>query len=63
MATCFRLGADRCPLWGGDILVEKGLIQEEKTAEERAECWRKGREDKTQPPEECLDFILRAVGG
>ena len=36
MATCFRLGADRCPLWGGDILVEKGLIQEEKTAEERA---------------------------
>ena len=30
MATYFRLGADRSPLWGGDILVEKGLIQEKK---------------------------------
>lgn len=30
MATYFRLCADRSPLWGGDILVEKGLIQEKK---------------------------------
>ena len=36
MAAYFRLCADRSPLWGGDILVEKGLIQEKKkTAEEK----------------------------
>lgn len=34
MATCFRLGADRSPLWRGDILVEKGLREKKQQRKE-----------------------------